>query len=108
MAKKELDNKSLIHFELEKLEEKVNEFQTYLQLNSIIRTKEGYRIDDVNLPGEYQDKLHKEILVQIKIQDALFSWVPLLAKLREVESDKTIKTRGDVEVSGLFKSKQTN
>ena len=38
MAKK-IDSKSLIHFELEKLDGKVNEFQVYLEKNYINKVK---------------------------------------------------------------------
>ena len=99
MAKK-IDSKSLIHFELEKLDGKVNEFQVYLEKNSINKAK---GMDDMST--DYQDKLHKEIVVQIKMQDALFAWVPLLQKLRETEADKPVETRGNVEINGLFKQK---
>lgn len=105
MAKKELDNNSLIHFELTKLEEKVKEFQDYLEYNSIVRVK-NKRIDDIELSGDDQDKLHKEILVQIKMQDALFSWMPNLLKLREVNNENKLVTRGNQEVNGMFKRRQ--
>lgn len=92
MAGKKIDTKSLIHLELEKLEKKVNEFQKYLQDNPIVRLEE-----------EDSDKLHREIVIQIKIQDALFSWLPLLEKLRSVDDGKSGNTRGDVDISPMFK-----
>jgi hypothetical protein len=108
MAKaKKIDEKSLIHFNLEKLEAKVNEFQDYLEMNSInsIVTKDG----EVELSLDAQDQLHKEILVQIKMQDALFSWMPILEKLKEGENNKTnIDTYGDKEINGLFKDQMND
>jgi len=100
MAKK-IDEKNLIHFEIEKLEAKVQEMQEYLTMNPIITsvTTGG----EISLSEDSQDKLHKEILIQIKIQDALFNWLPLLEKLRAGEQAKEIATRGDVEINGLFK-----
>lgn len=108
MAKaKKLDDKSLIHFNLQKLEDKVNEFQTYLEINKInsVVTKDG----EINIKLEQQDMLHKELLVQIKVQDALFSWMPILLKLKEGEQEKTnIETLGDVEINGLYKDKMND
>jgi tyrosine-protein phosphatase YwqE len=101
MAKK-IDNKNLVLFELNKLENKVNEFQSYLELNPI--NASVTRGNEIILTEENQDKLHKEIVIQIKMQDALFSWIPLLEKLREGEQNKELETRGDIEVNGLFKS----
>lgn len=100
MAKAKITDQSLIHFELEKLEAKVNQFQTYLEMNPI--TAVVTQGNEVILTEENQDKLHKEILIQIKIQDVLFNWLPALEKLKEKKVDK-ISTRGDIEVSGLFK-----
>lgn len=101
MAKK-VDPKSLIHFELEKLESKVHEFQKYLEFNSII-SKVGVHIDDFDIAIDEQDKLHKEILVQIKMQDALFNWMPLLEKLREKDESKNPENRGDANISPMFR-----
>lgn len=101
MAKK-LDNQDVIHFELERLEKKVEEFQTYLEKNSILTPPSSNYGDGV----DNQDKLHKEMVLQIKVQSALFEWLPLLAKLRDRDNrDKAIKTRGDVEINGLFNQK---
>lgn len=102
MAKK-LDTKSLIHTELKKLQQKINEFQHYLEINNIITevTTDG----SVLLSEDDQNKLHKEILVQIKMQDALFVWMPLLEKLKAGEQQKQLETRGDIEINGLFKNK---
>lgn len=103
MAKaKKIDDKSLIHFNLVKLESKINEFQNYLQLNSInsIVSRDG----EIKISSDDQEQLHKEILVQIKMQDALFVWVPLLEKLKEGETTKTkLEVYGDAEINGMFK-----
>ena len=56
MAK--INKDSLIHVELEKLEAKVNEFQTYLENNSIL----NFKPIDKDSTQDYQDKLHKEML----------------------------------------------
>lgn len=101
MAKK-LDPQSLIHFELAKLEDKVHEFQQYLQTNTIISSVSP---DAFDMADDQQDKLHKEIIIQIKMQDALFNWMPVLEKLRESTNAKQIETRGDIVVNGLFKQK---
>jgi len=102
MAKK-INTKDIILFELTKLEAKVNEFQAYLELNPI--NAQVTKGNEIMLSEENQDKLHKEIVIQIKMQDALFSWIPLLEKLREGEQTKQLETRGDIEVNGLFSRK---
>lgn len=101
---KKLDEKSLIHYNLEKLEAKVNEFQDYLQLNKINSsvTKDGH----VSLGIDAQDQMHKELIVQIKVQDALFKWLPILEELKEGKKTiNEIETYGDVEINGLYKDK---
>lgn len=105
MAKK-VDVKSLISVELNKLERKIKEFQDYLIMNPITTqvTKDGA----INLTESDQTLLHKEIAVQIKIQQALFEWMPLLEKLRETEDDKPLATRGDIEINGMFKKRRQN
>ena len=100
MAKKiQLDN--IIAAEVEELADKVKEFQKYLKINNILTTGSGVRYDEVE--EEVQEKLHKEILVQIKMQDAVFNWLPMLKKLRETEAVDSLETRGNVEVNGMFK-----
>jgi len=105
MAKK-LTVESYIHFELDKLQVKVDEFQTYLEMNPI--TAQVTQGNEVLLTQDNQDKLHKEIVIQIKMQDALFSWMPLLEKLKETAATKELVTRGDVVVNGMFKNRKTN
>lgn len=51
-----------------------------------------------------QEKLHKEIAIQIKMQDAILVWLPILEKLKQREEEK-LQTYGDVEVNGLFNKK---
>lgn len=102
MAKIKVD--SLINIELSKLENKVKEFQDYLEMNSIVAKVTGN--SEIFLGLEQQDQLHKEIVIQIKIQDALFNWMPLLEKLREEKDNKKIETRGDVPVNGMFLRKR--
>lgn len=98
-----LDSKSLIKFELNSLEEKVKEFQDYLRINKINSTVTQAGV--ITLSEDDQDKLHKELLIQIKVQDAIFNWVPLLEKLRESQEVKDVETRGDIEINGLYKNK---
>lgn len=97
---KTIKPESYIHFELKKIESKVKEFQDYLSLNPI--TAQVTKGNEILLSDENQDKLHKEIVIQIKMQDALFNWLPLLEKLREDES-KEVEKRGDVKIGGMFK-----
>lgn len=101
---KTIKTEGLIDVELEKLDGKVQEFQKYLEINSILNANNGIRYDEVEI--ESQDKLHKEIVIQIKMQDALFSWMPLLKKLREETAAKSMETYGDVEVNGLYRKKK--
>lgn len=106
MAKKKINPDSLIAVELEKLQKKVNEFQTYLELNSINYVISKDREFDITV--DTQDKLHKEIIVQIKMQDALFNWLPVLEQLKAgktEDSNAVIETRGDIPVNGLFNKK---
>lgn len=102
MAKLNLD--SLISVEIEKLQGKVNQFQKYLEMNPI--TAQVTKDNEILLSQDSQDKLHKEIVIQIKMQDALFNWLPLLEKLKKGEEGKELETRGDVEINGLFKNKK--
>lgn len=94
---------SLISFEINKLQDKVDQFQQYLEMNPI--TAQVTQANEILLTQDTQDQLHKEIIIQIKMQDALFNWLPLLEKLKLNEADKGLETRGDVPVNGLFKNK---
>jgi hypothetical protein len=100
MAKiKKIDEKSLVHFNIQKLEDKINEFQSYLQINVI--NAAVTKNNEILLNIDAQDQLHKEILIQIKMQDALFNWVPLLEKLKQKEQESA-SIRGDAEIGGMF------
>ena len=105
MAKK-INTDSLIGVELDKLESKVKEFQKYLEINNILTMRGTVRFDEVE--EDLQDKLHKEMIIQIKVQDAIFNWLPLLEKLREDKKTKALETRGDVAINGMFKKRQAN
>lgn len=96
-AVKDINN---INVELKKFEEKLNQFQVYLEQNTIVTqvTKD----DEILLSAEGQDQLHKEITMQIKMQDSILSWLPLLKKLREENNSKQEEMRGGMEVNGLF------
>ena len=102
---KKIDPKSLIYSELTDLEDKVKEFQKYLKLNPIISVVTGNtrtRIDEIDLAPEDKEELHKEIAMQIKMQDALFSWLPALEKLKE-KQEESKGVRGGIEVGDMFK-----
>lgn len=101
MAKANIDN--LIKMELEKIEKKVEEFQEYLEINPIVSDSSFLLLEE-----DTQNRVHKEITIQIKMQDALFNWLPLLEKLREDKSKKQTSTRGDVKVGGMFAKKLEN
>lgn len=69
MAK--INKDSLIHVELEKITAKVTEFQDYLENKKIA--------------AEIDTKArHDEIDIQIKMQNALFAWLPVLENLRSL------------------------
>lgn len=95
----------LIGVEREKFEEKLSEFQQYLQDNSIISKISGE--GEIDLITERQELLHKEILVQIKMQDAILNWLPLLKSLKETDAKK-LETRGDVPVNRMFENRKGN
>lgn len=100
MAKQpKITEKGLIDLELQKLQDKVNEFQDYLNINKI--TAQVTKGNDIILGEDDQEKLHKEILVQIKMQDAVFNWLPLLEKLKEKDVAKQ-ETYGDAKIGGHF------
>lgn len=93
MAKK---NEGVIALEISKYEEKIKEFQDYLEQNNVVTkvTSKG----EYNEADNVQDKRHKEILIQIKMMDALPNWLSALKKLREEEIDK-LELRGGTEMS---------
>lgn len=90
----------LIGPELGNFEEKLKEFQQYLKINTIItKVTDG---NSILLTEENQDKLHKEIIVQMKMQEYVLNWLPLLKRLKETEVI-TEKTYGNKEVGGAFR-----
>lgn len=101
---KKVNIESIIESEIQKVEAKVHEFQQYMTDNNIsgVVSSGG----EFSLSEENQDKLHKEIAMQIKMMDSVLNWLPLLKKLREVEVEKEKENRGNVKVGGLFKSDQ--
>lgn len=100
---KQVKPDNLIADELRDAELKVKEFQSYLKLNNIV--SQVAKGSEILITEENQDKLHKEILLQIKMQDAVFVWLPLLRKYREIVDEASIETHGDVEINGLYKKK---
>jgi hypothetical protein len=101
MAKTKKD--SPIALETAEYEEKIREFQSYLKINAVISkvTKAG----TIQEEADSQDKRHKEILIQIKVMDSLPGWLLALKKLREEQEEHELKTRGDVDVPGIYKPK---
>lgn len=81
---------SLIAVELDKFEKKLNELQRYLLLNII----------DSDM---HPDIKYKEIDCQLKIQNHVLNWLPILEKLREGDAKKKMEVRGGQEVNGMFK-----
>lgn len=87
MAKK--NNDSVIALEIEKYEQKINEFQTYLETHDIRRIGE--------FDGE-EDK-YKEIDTQIKMMNALPNWLVSLKALKEAAEEAKTELRGGNEIS---------
>ena len=82
MAK--INKDSLISIELEKISAKVEEFQTYLENKKIAAESDT-------------KSRHEEIEIQIKMQNALFQWLPILENLRSLgmnEEEKEDYRRG--------------
>lgn len=98
MAKKTKDN--IIALEIEKYEKKIKEYQDYLEKNTIISKVDK---DTINLEQESQDKKHKEILIQIRLMDALPNWLEALKKLKQESENTSIELRGDSEMNDVFK-----
>lgn len=91
MAKEKI---SVIALELERFNDKVQQFQNYLaSINPL-------GIDD-------EKKRQSEIDTQIKIMNALPNWLAALEKLRtQSDATKQVEVRADAELSGLMKLKQ--
>lgn len=99
---KKINPDLLIAVELDRFEKKLKEFQSYLEKNSIVTQVTSK--NEILLAEDTQEKLHKEIQVQIKMQDAVLAWLPLLKKLKESKQEDELQTRGDIAVNGLFKN----
>jgi uncharacterized protein YhaN len=94
-----MEKESLIAEELERLEEKIEEFQLYLKQNTIITRVKNNKLKEV----AEETNRHKEIDTQSKMINNLFIWLPLLQKLRETKpTEKKIVARGNGEINGLF------
>jgi hypothetical protein len=92
-----------VDVEISRVEEKIKEFQDYLKENTIITKVVNGRLKEAS---EDQSMRHKEIEIQIKMNEAVLRWLPLLKVLREDEVEKKgVETRGDVQVSGIYKNK---
>lgn len=100
MAKK-IKVESLIALPLKKFEDKLNQFQTYLEEHPI----QGMVLTDkdIKVASEWTELNHKEIAVQIKMQEAVLNWLPLLEKLKQGEAAKNTEVRGESEIGGMYK-----
>ncbi len=98
---KKINPENLIGTELDKVEDKVREFQRYMKDNNIsgVASTGG----EFTLSEENQEQLHKEITMQIKMMDAVLNWLPLLKKFRETTQAKE-EVRGGIEVGEHFKN----
>lgn len=91
-----------IDYEVSRVEDKVKEYQDYLEKNTIITKVKDNKLEEAD---DSVGARHKEIEVQIKIMDALLRWLPLLKNLKEEESKKQIEVRGDSEINPMFKKR---
>ena len=90
MAKKA---NTIIAIELEKYEQIIIQYQSYLVQNDIRNMDED-------------KKRHDEIAAQIKIMDSLPKWLAALEALRyKEEENKEVDIRGGSELSGLMEEK---
>ena len=86
-----------IALELEKFEQKIREFQAYLETYNVNSKTETIMVD--------ASKRHAEIQCQIKIMDALPNWLAGLKKLKEDSQTAEPEYRGDQVPNGLMKNK---
>lgn len=91
-----MEESNIIYNELRRYEEKVKEFQDYLEKNTIITKVKNGKLVEADEANRY-----KEMDVQMKIMSNLPAWLEALKKLR-TEEQKVIGTRGDIEVSRVF------
>lgn len=80
---------NVIALELKKFDAKIKEYQSYLALNDIREMAD--------------DKKHKEIETQIKMMNALPSWLESLRKLMEEQETAGKDLRGDSEFNEAYK-----
>ena len=104
-AKKDIKLIGNIDYEVSRVEDKVKEYQDYLQKNTIITKVKDNKLEEADDSIAVR---HKEIEVQIKIMDALLRWLPLLKNLKEEDSKKQIEARGDGEINPMFKNRLGN
>lgn len=95
-------NLTSIDLEVDRVGDKVKEFQDYLEQNRITPLPD---FDSETQEGSDGISLAKEIDLQIKMTDAVLRWLPILKTLRDDDTKRSAETRGDVEVSGMFKKK---
>lgn len=88
MAKKA--NQSVIALEIEKYEKKIAEFQDYLENHANVELAE--------------DK-YKEIEIQIKLMNALPTWILALKNMKEDSQakEKEVELRGGASISDMAK-----
>lgn len=101
-GKKDIKLIGNIDYEVSRVEDKVKEYQDYLEKNTIITKVKDNKLEEAD---DSIGVRHKEIEVQIKIMDALLRWLPLLKSLKEEDSKKQIEVRGDSEINPMFKNR---
>lgn len=92
-----MEEQSLIEKETLRYEEKVKEFQDYLEQNTVIRKIKNGKVIEADEANRY-----KEMDIQMKIMSNLPAWLEALKKLRDT-NEKKVEIRGSAEVSGMFK-----
>lgn len=92
-----MEEQNLIATELSRFEDKVKEFQDYLEKNTIITKVKNGKVIDADEANRY-----KEIDIQMKIMSSVSIWLETLKKLR-ASDEKKVEIRGSAEVSGMFK-----
>lgn len=90
-------NASVVGVELQRFEDKLKEFQDYLEKNTIITKVHNGKLKEADEANRY-----KEIDMQIKMQNAVLTWLPILEKLRTTEDSRKFEARGGQEVNGLM------
>ena len=96
MSAKKTKNEA-IALELERFEAKIKEFPEYLETYDVTSKTDGVMT--------VASKRHQEIQCQIKIMDALPTWLAGLKKLKEDSETAEPEYRGDQVPNGLMKNK---